>query len=130
MSSTAGTDCDDCGPRTLAQCTGPDAAIAVWTAMTTFPCNTQLIDVYIGTNEDDKTYQGSLDSYCTGDPACNDACTVTIPVIHGTYYLYAECNDGDIYWDGNVSVDEGYCNLIELTNDKKIRIIKTLRSKK
>ena len=129
-----GTDCIDCGTRTSAECgTGVDAAISVWTSITTFPCNTQRIDVYFGATEADLEYYSYLDSYYPHDnpPECGDGGTVTLPVVHGTYWVYAECNDGDAYWGpGPVTVDEGYCYILELTASKSFSIVpKFLKNK-
>ena len=117
-----GTDCADCGTRTVTECNSSDeadAAFAVWTSIEDFPCNTQRIDVYIGETEDGLEFAGYLDSYCASQPECGDGCTVTMPVIHGTYYIKAVCNDGDVEWTvSDWTVDEGYCFLLELTAKK------------
>lgn len=94
----------------------PDAALSIWTSMTTFPCNTQQIDVYLGPDSTQLTFQGSLTNYLKEPPTqCDAAGTVTIEVVHGTFYLYAECFDGDAAWAGPVSIEKDICSLIELT---------------
>ena len=118
---TCGSDCGDCGTRTAEECAGAaDAGLAVYTLITSFPCNSQLIDVYIAENEEDELeYLGSLDSYCTEEPNCYDGCTVTTEVHHGTYYVYAECNDGLVYWDGYIDIAEGFCTIVPLPEPGK-----------
>ncbi len=120
-----GTDCADCGTRTEAECAGGggdgNGAIAVWTALTSFPCNTQQIDIYI-----DGDYEGYIDSYCSSQPDCGDGCTVTVEVTAGTHEVYAECNNGDAYWGpGNVTVGTDVCYLLELTEKKSFSPFQT-----
>jgi len=118
-----GTDCQDCGARTEAECGGgttTDAAISVWFDATDggFPCNTDRIDVYI-----DDTYEGFLDSYYTSQPECGAGGTVTVEVQSGSHTVYAECNDGDTYWGpADFSVDAGYCLIISIGPNKSFSI--------
>jgi|GEM_PF-1878507 len=99
-------------------------AISVWTEMSVFPCNTTLIDVYISESEEDLVagdYVGSLDSYYDNQPDCGANGTVTEVVTPGIWYVYAECNDGDMYWDGEIEVEEGECFMINLTEKKGLK---------
>lgn len=126
-----GTDCDDCGTRTSTECDEgggetEDAAISIWTSIATFPCNTQKINVYFGETQEDLEFYGYLDSYYPENdpPECGDEGTVTKLVVHGTYWVYAECDDGDVYWPAyEIDVEEGYCYILELTDSKSFSIV-------
>ncbi len=105
---------DECDEEVVTEQT----AIAVWTSISTFPCNTARIDVFI-----DDNYEGYLDSYYTSEPNCGDNGTVTTIVSPGSHSVYAECNDGAPYWGpGTFSVDVGDCLLIRLTYDKDLAV--------
>jgi hypothetical protein len=110
-----GSDCDDCGSRSTSDCSSTgDGQLGVWTAMTTFPCNTNVINVFV-----DDVAEGSIDSYFSVAPSCGDDGVVTVNLSAGSHTLYAECDNGTAYWGpGTVTISDGYCTLIQLTPKK------------
>jgi len=124
-----GTDCADCGSRTTSECSEEvDGYLGVWTALTTFPCATAEIDVYV--NDD---YIGTIDSYFSTEPDCGDDGVVTVGLSEGTHTLYAECNEGTTYWGpGTIEIEDNTCTLIELTYSPKknfVEVMKPLKKK-
>ena len=123
-------ECDDgwTGDECDEEIVTEESAIAVWTAIVSFPCNTSVIDVYI-----DDDYEGYLDGYCTSEPNCGDAATVTTIVTPGVHSISAECNDGETCWGDeycdpvDFEVGEGECLLIELTYGKGLVVSSTRR---
>lgn len=114
-----GTDCGDCGTRSTSDCSSEvDGSLVVWTAMTTFPCNTQVINIWVDRDPYTEAPNGTLTSYLSSEPSCDDAGTFTIGLSEGTHNLYCECDDGDAYWDGGVYIEDGYCTIIGLTPKK------------
>jgi hypothetical protein len=124
---TCGTDCQDCGTRSESDCeSGGNGTLGVWTSLSTFPCNTTLIDVYV-----DDAYVGAIDDYFNTTPACGDIGVVTVSLFAGSHTLYAECNSGTTYWGpGTITIYDGYCTLIELIEKKNFVTIVKERIKK
>lgn len=89
--------------------------ICVWTALSVFPCSTEVIDVYI-----DDVYAGSLDQYYTTTPDCGESGTVTLPVTPGTHKFAASCASGSTTWGPDYyNVDDGVCYKWELSSKGK-----------
>jgi hypothetical protein len=82
--SSANTDDGSCAYTTQ---------ITVWTGMSTFPCNTAGINVYI-----DDSYIGTLNSYYTSTPGCGASGGASISVEPGTHKFYAQCSSGSTTW--------------------------------
>ncbi len=79
--------------------------ICVWTSLSTFPCSSARIDVYI-----DDSYKGYLSSYYTSVPDCGYSGTVTVNVSPGSHKFFAKCNSGSTTWGPSYyTVSAGAC---------------------
>ncbi len=68
------------------------------------------IDVYV-----DGSYEGEITSYySSGVSSCGASGCVTFTRDPGTYSWTADCSNGS--WSGNITISEGGCSKMELTN--------------
>lgn len=78
--------------------------ITVWTALSTFPCGTAAIDVYV-----DGTWIGTITQYYPSTPSCGASGGVSTNVSYGQHTLSAQCSSGTSTW-GPISVNvSGSC---------------------
>jgi hypothetical protein len=67
--------------------------ITVWTSLSTFPCSTAGINVYI-----DDVYEGYLSQYYNSAPSCGASGTVSADVTPGSHKFFAQCASGTTVW--------------------------------
>jgi hypothetical protein len=127
-----GTDCSDCGTRSESDCleTIGTGYLGVWTSMTTFPCNTAIIDVWVDADYLVDAPDGYITGYFNTTPSCGDEGVVTLELSEGDHIMYAQCDNGNTAWGpGTITINNGKCLLIELTDDKNLRKLLKTKSK-
>ncbi len=78
--------------------------VTVWTAMSSFPCGTAAIDVYI-----DDLYEGTLSYYYTSNPGCGASGGVSTYVTPGSHKFFAQCSSGSYTWGPYYYTVSGSC---------------------
>lgn len=90
-------------------CIAKTTTITVWTSLSTFPCSTALINVYI-----DDIYRGSISSYYTSTPSCGASGGVSYNVTAGSHKIYAQCSSGTTTWGPFYRDISGSCYTFQL----------------